>query len=230
MNILITGASRGIGLAMVNYCIEKNWRVFACCRHPFQAEKLLALAQLSKNNVSVHVLDVSELATIQALAFELRNEKIDVLINNAGSYGSDKNSFGKVDVNSWQETFMINSIAPLKIAEAFIEQLNMGSEKVIACISSKMASMDDNDSGGSYIYRSSKAALNSVVKSMSIDLADNEIKCVALHPGWVKTDMGGPNAEITTRESVTKLFDIMLSLKPVDNGRFIDIDATTIKW
>lgn len=215
---------------MVNYCIEKNWRVFACCRHPFQAEKLLALAQMSKNNVSVHLLDVSELATIQALSFELRNEKIDVLINNAGSYGSDKNSFGKVDINSWQETFMINSIAPLKIAEAFIEQLNMGSEKVIACISSKMASMDDNDSGGSYIYRSSKAALNSVVKSMAIDLADNKIKCVVLHPGWVKTDMGGPNAEITTRESVTKLFDIILSLKPVDNGRFIDIDATTIKW
>lgn len=230
MNILITGASRGIGLAMVNYCIEKNWRVFACCRNPYQAEKLLALAEMSKTNVSVHVLDVSELATIQALAFELRNEKIDVLINNAGTYGSDKNSFGKVDVNNWLQTFMINSIAPLKIAEAFIEQLHMGSEKVIACISSKMASMDDNESGGSYIYRSSKAALNSVVKSMSVDLRDSGIKCVALHPGWVKTEMGGPNAEITTRESVTKLFDIILSLKQADSGRFIDIDTTTIKW
>ena len=125
---------------------------------------------------------------------------------------------------------MINSIAPLKISEAFIEQLHMGSEKVIACISSKMASMDDNESGGSYIYRSSKAALNSVVKSMSVDLRDSGIKCVALHPGWVKTDMCGSNAEITPRESVTKLFDIILSLKPDDSGRFIDIDATTIKW
>ena len=230
MNILITGASRGIGLAMVNYCIEKNWRVFACCRNPYQAEKLLALAQMSKENVSVHVLDVSELATIQALSFELRNEKIDVLINNAGTYGSDKNSFGQVDVNNWLEAFMINSIAPLKMAEVFLEQLLMGSEKVIACISSKMASMDDNASGGSYIYRSSKAALNSVVKSMSVDLRDKGIKCVVLHPGWVKTDMGGSNAEITARESVTKLMDIIISLKPDDSGRFIDIDATTIKW
>ena len=230
MNLLLTGASRGIGLAMVNYCIEKNWRVFACCRNPYQAEKLLALAQMSKQNVSVHVLDASDVATIQALSYELRNEKIDILINNAGAYGSDKNNFGNVDVNNWLETFMINAVAPLKIAEAFIEQLKIGDEKVIACMSSKMASMDDNDSGGGYIYRSSKAALNSVVKSMSVDLRDSDIKCVALHPGWVKTDMGGPNAEITARESVTKLFDIILSCRPVDNGRFIDIDSTTIKW
>lgn len=230
MNILITGASRGIGLAMVNFCIEKNWRVFACCRNPYRAEKLLALAQMSKQNVSVHLLDVSESATIQALAYELRHEKIDILINNAGVYGPDRNSFGGVDVDGWLETFMINSIAPLKMAEAFFEQLNMGKEKIIACISSKMGSMDDNSSGGSYIYRSSKAALNCVVKSMSIDLSDKGMKCVALHPGWVKTDMGGADAEISTRECVTQLFQIMQSLTPEDNGRFIDIDGETIKW
>ena len=230
MNVLITGASRGIGLAMVNYCIEKNWRVFACCRNHYQAEQLLAIAQLSKHLVSVHMLDVSELATIQALAYELRNEKIDVLINNAGTYGPDKNSFGNVDVSGWLDSLMINTIAPLKMAEAFIEQLSMGSVKCIASISSKMASMDDNGSGGSYIYRSSKAALNSVVKSMAIDLREKGFTCVALHPGWVKTDMGGENAEISTRESVSKMFDIIENLKAEDNGRFIDIDGATIKW
>ena len=230
MKILITGASRGIGLAMVRYGMEKGWDVLACCRHPQQAEKLLSMAQLSNGRVSVYVADMSELATIQALAYELRNESIDMLINNAGVYGSERNSFGQVDTQDWLETLKVNTIAPLKMSEAFIEQLSMGHNKVIACLSSKMGSMDDNTSGGSYIYRSSKAALNAVVKSMSIDLAEREIKCVVLHPGWVKTEMGGPNAEITTKESVSKIFNTLLSLKMEDSGRFIDIDGTDIAW
>ncbi len=230
MNVLITGASRGIGLEMVRYGIEQNWRVFACCRHPQQADTLMSLAKLANGRTSVHIADMYELATIQALSYELRNEPIDMLINNAGIYGSDKNKFGHVDVQSWINTFQVNSIAPLKIAEAMIEQVRMGQQKIIACLSSKMGSMDDNGSGGSYIYRSSKAALNAVVKSMAVDLRKDGIKCVALHPGWVKTDMGGPNAEISTRESVTHMFDILLSLQPGDSGRFIDIDGTDIPW
>jgi NAD(P)-dependent dehydrogenase (short-subunit alcohol dehydrogenase family) len=230
MNVFITGASRGIGLEMVKYGIEQNWRIFACCRNPQQADSLLSVARLANGRVSVHVADMDELTTIQALAYELRNEAIDILINNAGVYGSDNNKFGNVDVASWINTLQINSIAPLKLAEALIEQLRMGQKKVIACMTSKMGSMADNGSGNSYIYRSSKAALNAVVKSMSIDLKEEGIKCVALHPGWVKTDMGGPNAEITARESVTNLFKIMLSLEQGDSGRFIDIDGSDIPW
>jgi len=230
MKILITGASRGIGLEMVRYGLDQDWQVLACCRHPFQAEKLLSMAQLANGRISVHLADMSELATLQALAYELRHEAIDMLINNAGVYGSDKNQFGQVDVQDWLETFKVNTIAPLKMAELFIEQLAMGQLKVIACLSSKMGSMEDNTSGGSYIYRSSKAALNAVVKSMSIDLADKKIKCVALHPGWVKTDMGGPDAEISPRESVIKMFETLLALKTGDSGRFIDIDGSDIPW
>ena len=230
MNIMVTGASRGIGLEMVRYGIEQNWRIFACCRHPQQAESLLSSAKLANGRVSVHVADMEELATVQALAYELRNEPIDILINNAGIYGSSKNRFGQVDVQSWHNTFQVNSIAPLKVAEALIEQVKMGDKKIIACMSSKMGSMEDNSSGGSYIYRSSKAALNAVVKSMSIDLKEDGIKCVALHPGWVKTNLGGPNAEISTRECVTNLFDILLNLNEEDSGRFIDMDGTTIPW
>ncbi len=230
MNVLITGASRGIGLEMVKYGIENNWRIFACCRHPQQAETLLSVAKLANGGVSVHVADMYELATIQALSYELRNEAIDILVNNAGIYGSDKNKFGHVDVQSWINTFQVNTIAPLKIAEALIEQLRMGDKKIIACLSSKMGSMADNGSGGSYIYRSSKAALNAVVKSMAVDLKGDGIKCVALHPGWVQTDMGGPNAEISTRESVTRMFEILLALTPHDSGRFIDIDGKDIPW
>jgi NAD(P)-dependent dehydrogenase (short-subunit alcohol dehydrogenase family) len=129
---------------------------------------------------------MNELSTLQALSYELRNEAIDILINNAGIYGSDKNKFGSVDVQSWLETFQVNSIAPLKMVEAFSEQLQMGPRKLVACMSSKMGSMADNGYGNSYIYRSSKAALNAVVKSLSIDLREQGIISVALHPGWVK--------------------------------------------
>jgi len=230
MKLLITGASRGIGLEMVRSSMERGWRVYACCRHPQQAKSLLGLAALAPDKISVHIADMRELATLQALAYELRNESIDMLINNAGVYGPDQNRFGEVDVAGWQDAFQVNCIAPLKLAELMIGQLHGGNQKIIACLSSKMASMADNGSGGSYIYRSSKAALNAVVKSMSIDLAAQGIKAVALHPGWVKTDMGGPHAEISTAESVSKMFEILLSLDTSDSGRFIDIDGSDIPW
>jgi len=230
MNILITGANRGIGLEMVKYSMEQGWRVFACCRNPHNAESLFNIAKLSNGQISVHIADMQELSTLQALSYELRNDAIDILVNNAGIYGSDKNTFGSVDVDSWLQTFQVNSIAPLKMVEAFSEQLLMGNRKLVACMSSKMGSMADNGYGNSYIYRSSKAALNAVVKSLSIDLKEQGIISVALHPGWVKTEMGGPNAEITTRECVKHIFYNLSSLTVSDSGRFIDIDGSDIPW
>ena len=230
MNILITGANRGIGLEMVKYAIQQGWRVFACCRNPNNAEGLFNIAKLSNGQISVHIADMQELSTLQALSYELRNDPIDILINNAGIYGSDKNTFGSVDAASWLQTFQVNSIAPLKMVEAFSEQLFMGKRKLVACMSSKMGSMADNGYGASYIYRSSKAALNAVVKSLSIDLKEQGIISVALHPGWVKTDMGGTNAEITTQECVEQIFKNLSELTIDDSGRFIDIDGSDIPW
>ena len=230
MNILITGANRGIGLAMTQYAMEQGWRVFACCRTPHNAENLFNIAKLSGGQISVHIADMQELSTLQALSYELRNDAIDILINNAGIYGSTNNTFGSVDVESWLQAFQINSIAPLKMVEAFSEQIQMGQRKLVACMSSKMGSMADNGYGNSYIYRSSKAALNAVVKSLSIDLKKQGIISVALHPGWVKTEMGGPNAEISTRECVEQLFAQLSKLTMKDSGRFIDIDGSDIPW
>jgi len=230
MNVLITGANRGIGLEMVKYAMQQGWRVFACCRNPHTADNLFNIAKLSNGQISVHIADMLELATLQALSYELRNDPIDILINNAGIYGSDNNKFGAVDVNGWLQAFQVNSIAPLKMVEAFAEQLLMGERKLVACMSSKMGSMADNGFGNSYIYRSSKAALNAVVKSLSIDLKSQGIITVALHPGWVKTDMGGPDAEITARESVELLFSHLMLLTIEDSGRFIDIDGSDIPW
>ncbi len=230
MNILVTGANRGIGLEMVRYSMQRGWRVFACCRNPHNADSLFNMAKLSNGQISVHIADMQELATLQALSYELRNEAIDILMNNAAIYGSDKNKFGSVDVESWMQAFQVNSIAPLKMVEAFSGQLLMGKQKIVACMSSKMGSMADNGYGSSYIYRSSKAALNSVVKSLSIDLKEQGVISVAFHPGWVKTEMGGPGAEITTAESVEQLFEHLLKLTLEDSGRFIDIDGSDIPW
>jgi NAD(P)-dependent dehydrogenase (short-subunit alcohol dehydrogenase family) len=230
MNILITGANRGIGLEMVRYSARQGWRVFACCRNPHNADSLFSIAKLSNGGISVHIADMQELSTLQALSYELRNDPIDMLINNAGIYGTDKNTFGAVDVESWLQAFQINCIAPLKMVEAFSEQLSMGNRKLVVCMSSKMASMADNGYGNSYIYRSSKAALNAVVKSLSIDLKPQGIMSVAFHPGWVKTQMGGPDAEISTQECVDQLFTILSALTINDSGRFIDIDGSDIPW
>ncbi len=210
--------------------MQQGWRVFACCRTPHNADSLFALAKLSNGSVSVHLADMLELATLQALSYELRNDPVDILINNAGVYGSDKNKFGSVDAANWLQTFQVNSIAPLKLTEVLLEQLRMSNQKQVVCISSKMGSMADNGYGNSYIYRSSKAALNAIVKSMSIDLKSQDICCVAMHPGWVKTDMGGDGAEISVTECVNSLFEIIRNLTLADSGRFIDIDGTDIPW
>lgn len=230
MNVLITGCTRGIGLQFARHYSNNGHRVFACCRNPNQAEQLINFAKLTNGRVSVHYADYNDISTLQALAYELRNESIDLLVSNAGTYGGDKFRFGSVDAQNWQNAFAVNTMAPLKLAEYFASHVASGQFRTMAFLSSKMASMADNTSGGSYIYRSSKAALNSVVKSLSIDLKPQGIKVAALHPGWVKTDMGGPNAEITAEESVDMMASILDKLELSDSGRFIDIDSSTIPW
>lgn len=228
-SILITGSSRGIGLEMVKQALDLGWRVYACCRNPSHADDLQSLEKTADGNLSIHRLDVSDLSQIQALSFEI-SESIDILVNNAGRYGSMSHRFGNVDALDWMETFKVNSIAPLKMAEAFIRHIERGQRKLIVNLSSKMASIDDNSSGGSYIYRSTKTALNAVLRSMSIDLRDKGIICVNMHPGWVKTDMGGPNAEISTAQSVSGMFEILEKATLENSGSFYDIDGSIIPW
>ncbi len=230
MKVLITGTNRGIGLQMVKSAVSKQWRVFACCRNPHVADKLSEVTRMSGGLVSMHTLDIADKAQIQALAYELRNETFDILINNAGVYGPMTSQFGDVDEHDWLNTFRINTIAPMQVAEAFVENIARSEKKIIASVSSKMGSLADNGSGGCYIYRSSKTALNAVMKSMSIDLQPRGITCVILHPGWVKTDMGGPHAEITTRESVKQMFDTLERVTYADSGSFYEIDGSIIPW
>jgi len=228
--VLITGANRGIGLELARQYASAGWRVHACCRQPERAVELNRVAAASAGRLSVHPLDVTSPVQIAALPAALGDEPLDLLINNAGIYGQDDASFGNTDVRAWLQAFHVNAIAPLKVMEALVEPVARSGRRVMACVSSKMGSMADNRSGGSYVYRSSKAALNAVVTSAAVDLRHRGVTVVALNPGWVKTDMGGPNAEITVAESVAALRTILDRLRPADSGRFIDVDGTTIPW
>lgn len=225
--VLITGANRGIGLEFIKQYAEAGWQVLACCRELKSAHALNSLAT-QYPNIKTYPLDVANFAQIDALAKQLSDMPIDVLINNAGIYPSG--GLSDADVSAWLDGFKVNAIAPLKIATAFTPHIAKSQLKKIATLSSKMGSIDDNTSGGSYMYRSTKTAVNMVMKSLSIDLAPTGIAVVTLHPGWVDTDMGGPNALINTQTSVTGLRKVIDSLNLSNTGKFIAYDGKQIAW
>lgn len=229
--VLITGANRGIGLEFARQYAADGWQVVACCRQPQQAEALNRLADQYKDQFSIHRLDVRELAEIDQLSHKLQDLPIDILINNAGVYPHAQNGeFGRISYDDWMEAFRVNTFAPLKMVEALIEQIACSQLKIVATITSKMGSIVDNQRGGSYIYRSSKAAVNMVVKSLAIDLQPRGIIAVLLHPGWVQTDMGGRGALISTKQSVTGMKSILGRVTHSDTGKFIAYDGQHIPW
>jgi len=229
--LLITGANRGIGLEFCKQYAAAGWRVLACCRDPGKADALNKLAASYPDLVKLHSLTVTDHAQIEQLTRTLADESIDLLINNAGVYpAADKLGFGKTDYAEWMAAFNINTMAPLKMVEAFVEQIARSKLKLIATITSQMGSIDDNGSGGSYLYRSSKAAANMVVKSLAVDLKDKGITSAAFNPGWVKTDMGGPNAMITVEQSVGDMRKVIDGLTLTDTGKFIGNDGLVIPW
>jgi NAD(P)-dependent dehydrogenase (short-subunit alcohol dehydrogenase family) len=225
--VLITGANRGIGLEFARQYAEAGWKVIACCRDLKQAADLQELAD-TYPDIKAYPLDVADFAAIEALAENLKGVKIDVLINNAGVYPhSDLNH---ADPEQWLHAFKVNSMAPFKMAAAFTPHIAASRLKKLVTLSSKMGSLDDNTSGGSYIYRTSKVAANMVMKSLAIDLQAFGISVAVLHPGWVQTEMGGPGALIDTRTSVSGLRKVIEHLNLDNTGRFIAYDGKVINW
>ena len=224
--VLVTGTNRGIGLEFVKQYAADGWNVIACCREPDASRDLRALAQAY--DIEVIALDVADFAQIDKAAEQLRDRKIDLLINNAGIY--PESSLDDLDFDAWAEAFKINCMAPLKMAEAFSPHIANSQLQKIATLSSKMGSVDDNTSGGSYIYRTSKAAVNMAMKSLAIDLRSIGISVVTLHPGWVQTDMGGANGLINTQTSVTGLRQVIEGLSLHNTGKFIAYDGKEIAW
>jgi NAD(P)-dependent dehydrogenase (short-subunit alcohol dehydrogenase family) len=229
-SVLITGANRGLGLEFARQYAAAGWRVFAGCRSPDRADDLRQLAAAHPGQVSLHPLDVQDHAQIEALARELRTEPIDILLNNAGLYGPGKMVLGQIDYQAWAEVFAVNAMAPLKLAECFVENVARSQRRVIAAITSLMGSIGGNSGGRHYLYRSSKAALNAVVRSLAIDLRDRQVLAVVLHPGWVQTDMGGPGADLKPADSVRQLIAVLDRLGPADSGKFFNYDGKELPW
>lgn len=224
--VLITGASRGLGLEFCKQYATDGWQVLACCRNPATVRGFSDYPE-----VQLFALDVSDFTQIEQLAAQLQGTAIDVLINNAGVYGDKSHhGFGRLNYEDWPKTLLINTQGPVKMAEAFLPHLQLGTKKLIVSISSQMGSIADNGSGGSILYRTSKAALNAAMKSLSIDLRDRNIGVLILHPGWVKTDMGGPNALIDSACSVSGMRKVIASFSLDQSGRFIKYDGTSLPW
>ena len=226
--VVITGANRGIGLEFARQYAADGWRVHACCRAPERAAELVAA--LKGRDGVVHRLDVTDQAQLHDLAGAIDDEPVDVLVNNAGAGGGDAQAFGTVDYGAWERTIRTNVFGPYRVAEALADRVAAGSRRVIANISSRMGSIGDNGSGGSYVYRSSKTALNMVVVNLAHDLAGHDIAVLALHPGWVRTDMGGSNAPVAPEESVGGMRALIERAGPAESGRFFNYDGTPLPW
>ncbi|MEZ9242772.1 SDR family oxidoreductase [Vibrio lentus] len=225
--IFITGANRGIGLSLTQQYLKGNHKVYATYRDASSATALLSLAEHSSNLTCIQ-LEITDYQAVEQLPSQIKS--IDILINNAGYYGPKGYGLGNTDVEEWRRVFEINTIAPLKLVETLLPLIESSDVKKIACLSSRVGSMSENTSGGGYIYRSSKAALNSVVKSLSNDLTDNGFTVLALHPGWVQTEMGGPNALIDTETSAQGLVTVIESSNTEVSGHFFNFDGNEIDW
>jgi len=199
--VLITGANRGIGLEHVRSFAAKGWQVFATARSPSDADELNALAKSHAGRFKVFAYDAVDSESAIALKSSLGDSPIDVLLANAGASTEKSQTFGSVDVDDTLNLIRVNSIAPIKLAEALAGNVARSERKVIAFQSSQLGSIG-NSSGGRYAYRISKAALNMAAKCVAADLGSRGVIVVALHPGWVKTRMGGSSAPLTVEQSV----------------------------
>jgi len=228
--ILITGANRGLGLEFARQYLDEGYAVIAACRHPDKAQALRQLERDSKGGCTLLELDVADGASVRHAAARLPQTAIDILINCAGVIGADGQSIGSLDYDDWRQVLEVNLIGPARVCEAFLEHVAQSERRLIITITSGMGSLADNTSGGSIPYRTSKAAVNMLMRSAAIDLKSRGFTLVVLNPGWVKTDMGGPNAKLSPGESVGAMRLLIAKLGPKDTGRFYNYDGREYPW
>lgn len=222
--ILITGANRGIGLALTESYLKDGWRVLATTRSPG--------TPVAKGAEPL-ILNVTDPDSIAALKTQLSGIPIDVLWNNAGVYLDKNKPLDEIDDEDWVRTFEINTISPIRIAEALAENVAASDQKVMAFTTSKMGSLTHNGMGA-YAYRSSKAALNMAVRCVEKDFSIRGISCLLLHPGHVRTDLGGSEGAIdvdTSVKGMRRVVDHVNTSNREDfSGGFFDYDGSTIPW
>lgn len=228
-SVLVTGSNRGIGLEWCRQYAEAGWRVFATCRRPEAAEELQALAGRYPE-LSLHRLEVTQDEAMQELRMELQHESIDVQINNAGVYFEKYVGIEEIRFETWLQTFEVNTLGPMRVAEALLEQVARSERRLIVNMTSHMGSIAEIEAPGDYYYRSSKAALNAAMKGLSIALKERGVGVLLLHPGWVRTRMGGRDAPILAAESVAGMRSLAEKFGMAMTGRFFRYNGSEIPW
>jgi NAD(P)-dependent dehydrogenase (short-subunit alcohol dehydrogenase family) len=237
--VLVTGAARGLGLELVRQYAADGWTVLAGVRAPARAGELAALADGARGRVEVHALDLDDHGSVDALAARLAGRPIDVLLNSAGTMGQGSfaaegiafGRFGTSDFDDWGQVFRVNVMGPMKMAEAFVGHVAASDQKKIVALTSVIGSIARNTVGSLYAYRASKAALNAVMRSLSIDLRKTHgILAAPIHPGWVRTDMGGSRADIDAPTSVAGIRNVIAGLDGARAGRFWMYDGSELPW
>jgi NAD(P)-dependent dehydrogenase (short-subunit alcohol dehydrogenase family) len=226
--VLITGASRGIGLELTRQYAENGDAVFALCRNPHSADALNELACQSGGRVNVAAMDVSDEASIKAAAGILGAQPINILINNAGIRGGEDQSLEDVNTADWIEALKVMTIGPFRVVQAFLENLKRAKNPKIMTITSQMGA-STWPMGGSYSYGSAKAAVNRVMIALAIDLKGQVIVNL-IHPGWVQTDMGGRNADITPQVSAAGIRKVIAAVTEADSGKFFKWNGENHPW
>ncbi|MFT6558007.1 SDR family oxidoreductase [Sneathiella sp.] len=227
---LITGANRGIGLGLATKFLESGqWNILCCCRTPETADKLQSLKSSAPDRIEIYQLDVSDPKSINALKQELHGRPINLLLNNAGIMGGRSSSIHDVDFDAWEDALRINTIGPFRMVQAFVDNLKQSQNPRVVTISSQMGALNLH-STGAFAYRSSKAAVNKIMQTLSCEPELTGIIFTLFHPGWVQTDMGGASADITIEQSTSGLFDKIMSLAKDDNGKFFKWNGEEHPW
>jgi NAD(P)-dependent dehydrogenase (short-subunit alcohol dehydrogenase family) len=231
--VMITGANRGLGLGLTRAYLEDGWKVIAVVR-----QRSADLADLACASLVVRECRLTDDRELGSLADGLAEPTIDVLINNAGRMAKPESvagtdhaqGFGHFDRALWHEVFDINLFTPMKLAELLVDRVARADRGRIVTLSSMLGSMALNESGGLYAYRASKAGVNAIAKSMAIDLAGRGVISIAMHPGWVRTDMGGSSAPLEIETSVRGMKSVIDGLQPEDSGKFLSHDGSELPW
>lgn len=249
--VLVTGANRGIGLEVVRQYAERGWTVLASCRRPGEAGALRELGR-RYSSIVMQTLDVGQIDSIERFTSEVRGRPLDLLVNNAAMKGTEGGLAG-AEMASWTEMMQVNAIGPILLARALLDELKAAPDAKVVVISSMKASITRNRMGGSYEYRSSKAALNAAVRSLAVDLRSSGITCVSISPGWVhvgdafasrhlgfddrlrvarvfREEFGASSKRISVDESVAMMIALIDGLTLEESGSFFDHEGTELTW
>ncbi len=221
--VLITGANRGIGLEFAKQYTDAGWNVIGTARNPETADELRA------TGATILELDVLDQSTIDALVESLDGQPIDLLINNAGIFPR-VSSINEVDFDDYARTLAVNTTGPARVTQALLSNVAQSKAKTIINISSGLGSIENTTSGVFYGYRESKAALNMLSRTLGMELKADGFIVAAVHPGWVQTDMGGANANLTPSESVSAMRETIAKLTVDDTGTYWSYDGQPVAW